>query len=343
MLETFVIIVLILFNAALSAFEMGLVTVKKVSLQSLMDKGHGKAKKVIEMREGLSKTLSAIQVGMTLAAILSGAMAGKLSNKLTESFLPSIGLIGDWYLSLTTFLLLLSVTYISVVFGELLPKTIAARFPVKIIFALQSLVSFLARIFRPFIWLLQSSTKISYFLLQKFGLLPRSSEFEAVEESYAIHRLTRTHRDYVFNLINIQKTSLRDILQPWQSVVTIDQKMTRDEITNILLECGHTRVPVCDGANVIGLLNAKELLARKNLDWQKLLHPIIKINVSELPLNVLRTMQSRKSHLSIVQDHNGIPLGIITIEDILEEIVGEIYDEDDEDDEDDVLFSTGLK
>ena len=329
MIEILVVIICIFINAILSAFEMGLVTVKRSSLLHLKNQGSKKATSLLEMRDNLEKTLSSVQVGITIVAIISGSMAGKFAESYGISFVEGFGVSKEVAEPIAITSLIIIVTYLTVVFGELVPKTLAVQFPVGITLFFFRTMDLFGKTFRPFVYILEVSTKLSHKMLGRLGLKPKKSEIEIVEGNLAIHKLSRQHRNYVLNLINIQKTPLKDVLLPWEKVVKLQKKMSTSEVLNILIETGHTRVPVCEGENVIGLINAKEFFAYKGENWIGLIRPIIKIQETVKPLNILKLMQEKHSHMSVVQSKTFSHIGVITLEDILEEIVGDIYDEDD--------------
>ena len=330
MILILVILVCTLINACLSAFEMGLVSIKQASLKLLIDKGSKQARELMGMRENLESTLSTIQVGITIVAIISGTIAGKLTDLYGSPYLLSLG-ISDTLaepISMSVFVVL--TTFITVVFGELVPKSIATKYPMLVTFFFAKAIRAANIAFLPLVKIFEITT---LFVLKGFdwvGMKSSRKDLADADDAFAIHTLSKKHREYVYNLVNLQKTSLDDVLLDWQQVIKIDTNMSGVDVENILLNSGHTRVPVMDKQEIKGLLNAKEFFASSRSQWQDLVHPVLLVNENALPLNTLRRLQSKKSHMCIVISiDDKSPLGIVTIEDIFEKIVGNIFDEDD--------------
>ena len=149
--------------------------------------------------------------------------------------------------------------------------------------------------------------------------------------SIEIDGLTEIHKEYMLNLLSIDKRKVQEIMLPWNDVAHIDLISDKNSVLALVKQSGHTRLPVTDGRSIVGILHSKEFIAaddqgRKN--WNSLIRPIKAFQESEYVLNALKALQSKRSHMGLILRNNE-PVGIVTIEDILEEIVGEIYDEDD--------------
>ena len=331
MIYGFVVLCLcVLVNSCLSAFEMGLVTVRQSSLKLLIDNGSRAAVSALRMRQRLEHTLSIIQVGITVVAITSGAVMGWLASEWGQPFFEWLGVSKKWseIVSLLSFTFV--VTYITVVFGELLPKSIAARYPSRIVFFFVSAIRVLDKLFSPLVFIFEHSTRLLVRLLHQFGFAGTPSALDEADEAFAIHELAPRHRRYVANLVKLRRTKVGDLVLPWAQVASIDLAMSRSQVEQLLIGTGHTRVPVMNEGKVEGLLNAKQFLARADDDWQQLVRPIIQVADSAAPLRVLRIMQTKRSHMCVVTAKTASsPLGIVTLEDIFEEIVGDLYDEDD--------------
>lgn len=330
MILIIVVLICTLINACLSAFEMGLVSIKRASLRLLIDKGSKQAKQLMGMRENLEGTLSTIQVGITIVAIISGTIAGKLTDLYGSPFFKSLGVADSLAepISMTVFVVL--TTFITVVFGELVPKSIATKYPMNVSFFFAKAIRAGNIAFLPLVKIFEITT---LFVLKGFdwiGMTSNRKDLAEADDAFAIHNLSKKHREYVYNLVNLQKISLDDVLVDWQEVIKIDCKMSGIDVENVLLTSGHTRVPVIDRGEIKGLLNAKEFFASNRGNWQDLVHPVLLVNENAAPLNTLRRLQSMKSHMCIVVSiDDKSPLGVVTIEDILEQIVGDIFDEDD--------------
>ncbi len=331
--ELVVVIVCVLLNGALSGFEMAIVSVSQERLLTLAEGGDRFAQKTLDMRQNLEKTLSTIQVGITIVAIVSGTVAGSLGGEFLAPILVKIFPSDpDLVKVIATGVAVVAITYFTVVFGELVPKTVAVKFPNAIINFERVFILAIAKIFGPFIFVLEHSTKL---IVKALDQIPFIASAKTKRHKIAIagdEKLSLLHRKYIYNLTNISKASLESIMLPWNKVTKVSFDLEDHSVKKLLIQCGHTRVPVVKGDQVLGLVNAKELFAameNKNTKWRDVIRPMIKVTCDEPVLSVLRLMQQKHHHMSLVQSEDGQTLGVVTIEDVLEEVVGEIYDEDD--------------
>lgn len=134
-------------------------------------------------------------------------------------------------------------------------------------------------------------------------------------------------------MAGIEKKRLQDILLPWSRVVYTNKNDSIEKITHIVLQSGHTRLPICEDHKVIGLLHTKEFIALKESgekDWQKIIRPALYMYAHDSALSAIRRIQNQRTHLAIVLDTQGRKVGIVTLEDIIEEVVGDFFDEDDD-------------
>lgn len=189
-------------------------------------------------------------------------------------------------------------------------------------------------LFGPLVTLFEWSTKR---FLSVLSFLPGRNQVEAKAEAslqgtIELDMLSSQHRQYVMNLVDLERKRVKDIFLPWQQVVTLHEEQTAPEVETTILAAGHTRLPVMNEDTVIGILNEKEffaLMASGAEQWQSLMRPAVELQ-DQTPLLVgLRLLQDRRMPMGIVYSSK-TRLGIVTLEDILEEIVGEIYDEDDD-------------
>jgi putative hemolysin len=143
--------------------------------------------------------------------------------------------------------------------------------------------------------------------------------------------VTRQH--YALDLVDLAHRRVRDAMVPWSQAVTADTSMSPQSLSDLALASGHTRLPILRNGEISGVLHTKELLiflAAGERDWRTLLRPPVTVGPEDALLSVLRLLQTRRSHMGIVIDRGGTPVGIVTLEDILEEVLGDLYDEDDD-------------
>lgn len=331
--EFAIIVSCLVLNAIFAAVEMAFVTVTKARLRELARggrKGSREAQRILALREKPERTLSIIQIGITIVGALAAAVggmgaAGTLSPYLSDRF----GLGAESAQAIAVFLVVAPITYLSVVFGELVPKTLALRNPLRIVLAAGRWLVIFDQLFRPIVWILESSTRAVLALLG-----PRGYEKEEVSEAVELNHLSEKTREYVLNLVDLEKKLIRDVKLPWESVVYIREGMSADDVEKVVLESGHTRLPVLRriGESVAGMINTKEfsvLRASGKMEWERLIRPVVQVEEGLPILRALRRMQDSRSHLSITYA-GGARTGIVTVEDIFEEIIGDLYDEDDD-------------
>lgn len=330
MFELIVILVCLALNSLLSAIEMAIMTAPSAKLRARSNAGDATAKKVLELKSNPERVLSVLQIGITLVGAISAAIGGAGAEENLAPFIQNrFGIGEDAAESIAIVCLVLPLTYFSVVFGELVPKTFALKFPITIAKLGATPLSVLARIFAPVVYILEQSTK---FICRLF--LPRLKSERVAEQQQAsieIEGLTDIHRQYILNLVSIDKRKVGEVMLAWSDVVTLDRTLDKSVVLDTIKKSGHTRIPILDGARVIGILHSKEFIAENDAgrsNWNSLVRPIQSFLADEPVLNALKTLQSKRSHMALIM-RGGEPVGIVTIEDILEEVVGEIYDEDD--------------
>lgn len=325
MWQIIVIIVCLVLNALIAATEFAFIAVGKPRLKKLAAEGNASAARVLALRETPERTLSILQLGITFIGTIAAAFGGvEIGGRLTAWFHIHFGLSEVLAQIFAILLFVVPYTYINVVFSELLPKSLALRNPKWVIFHFDRALVFFDKLLSPVISLLEKSTKLSVKLFFSWV----KHEEPNGDDLIAVSKLLRP---YMLNLAKIEKRSVADAMIPWHEVDTLAKTATIDEVKELILRTGHTRIPIVDDGKPSGLLLSKKFMAfyeKKDPNWQVLEQPIITLDEKSTLVYGLRTMQKARSHMSIVLRGEN-PLGIVTIEDILEEVVGEIYDEDD--------------
>lgn len=333
MTQILIVLGCLILNALFAAVEMAFVTIGKPELRNRAKNGEARAKNLLEMRENPEKALSVIQIGITLVGAISAAVSGAgAEESLAPIYEARLGVSEQLSEVLAIASVVLPLTYFSVVLGELVPKSIALKYPNMVLGFGVSLLKVGIRLFGPVVTLLEVSTKsvMSMLFPKKPGEAP-SVEPEVGELD--ITSLSKTHRQYILNLAEIEKKRVKDIILPWANVDSISKAATFDDVLACVIRSGHTRIPVIDleGA-VSGVLHSKEFLAfaaAGNQDWQSIVRTTVNVSGSDNLLGTLRRLQEQKKHMGIVYEGATL-IGIVTIEDIVEEVIGEIFDEDDD-------------
>lgn len=326
MWQAIVIIFCIALNALIAATEFAFIAVSRPRLRKLASEGNKSAERILALRENPERTLSILQLGITFIVAVSAGVGGATFNNLFAKWFQQTLSLGPGiseFLSVLFFVV--PYTYLNVVLSELMPKSLALRNPKWVIFHVDRGLVFFDKILSPVVSLLEKSTK---FAVKVFFSWVKREEPEGGETVSVGKNLQR----YMLNLSKIEGKKLPDIMIPWSETDCIFKSASIEEVKDFILKTGHTRIPVIDEEKKpIGILFSKEFMAfyeKNDPNWNALIRPIIEFREDDTLVHALRVMQSERSHLSIIFKGE-TPLGIVTIEDILEEVVGEIYDEDD--------------
>ncbi|HVJ65872.1 MAG TPA: hemolysin family protein [Bdellovibrionota bacterium] len=327
------ILACLLLNACIAAYEMAFVSVRKSELKKLARNHNLRAQKILQYRENPERTLSVLQIGINLVGALSAAVGGAGAE---ESVAPALE---KWFnlsaggADLAALLLVvLPLTYLTVVIGELVPKSLALRYATKISVGGLPFLTVFERILNPVVALLATSTK---WILRVISGGKATAIENPIETSLDLESVSSQGRQYVINLVNIESKKIRDLMLPWDEVYFVNEDDSIPKVTDMVLSSGHTRLPVVSATHgVIGIIHTKEFIALvhsgEDRSWSQLLRSALKASEGDFALPLLRTMQDKKSHMAIVYNTEKVAVGIITLEDILEEVVGDIADEDDE-------------
>jgi putative hemolysin len=328
--EMIIVAFCLLMNALFAAYEMAFVAVPRSELRSLARSGNKSAKALLSLRENPERTLSAIQVGITLVGAIAAAVGGAQAGETIAPYLMQVLKFPEKLADvLSVAFVVIPITYLSVVVGELVPKTLALRNPTKIVLAGANALFIVDRVLSPIITLLEWSTKKILNIFFKKSKAPQPSNQTVIE----IESLNPVHQSLMLNLAGIEKKRIKDILLPWNHVVSVHKSSSMDEVIHVVVGSGHTRLPIIDRGHVVGLLHTKEFIALKEsgeTQWNKIIRPAILIQPNDSALGVMRLLQEKRSHMAIVLSTSGERMGIVTMEDIFEEVVGDIFDEDDD-------------
>lgn len=348
LIQIILIFVFIALNGIFAASEIALVSAnrKRVEADSESSKKRAKkAKKVLALMENPTRFLSTIQVGITMFGFINGALAANaFASSLTDTFTVNFGwnpLIVTPIISVVITLLL---TYAQVVLGELVPKRLAMKSPEKVSYFFVGLLSIIAGIMRPFVVLLTSTANL---IVRMFGMNPHDtddtlSEDELILELNASEQkgvIDRGENMMIQNIFEFSDTTVDEVMTHRTELSAIDFDSTKNEVIKYVTSEKYTRFPVYVGTidKIIGTLHVKDLLRYleehpngESFDFKALIRDPLFVPQSKNTRELFREMQVAKIHIAIVIDEYGGTAGIVTIEDLLEEIVGNIFDEYDE-------------
>lgn len=332
------ILVLTFINAFFASAEMAVVSLNKKQLKKLVETGNKKAVILDNLVKRPTKFLSTIQVGITLAGFLSSAFAGANLSKHVANLFSSLGLKIN--LAVATVIITFLLSYFTLVFGELYPKRVALRNPEKVALRSARVVNIMAIISTPFVRLLESSTNL---VLKLTGKHKPTAEEKITEDEIRSLIITghiegvikEEEREMLENVFRFDDLTAAAIMTPRINVFAINIEKPLNEYIDEIIARGFTRIPIYerDIDNIIGILHVKDLLREgRNKGFDNInLHDIMRkpYFVPEyMKIDVLfRNMQKTKNQIAILIDEYGGSVGIVTIEDLVEEIVGNIYDE----------------
>lgn len=337
-------IILIALNAFFAATEIAVISLNEKKVRALADDGNKKAVKMLKIIEEPTQFLSTIQIGITLAGFLGSAFAAdNFAEVLSTAISKAFNLSADNTKIINTVavvLVTLILSYFTLIFGELVPKRIAMKHKEKLANSVCGIISFLAAVLKPIIWFLTVSTNA---VLRIVGIDPHEKEEPVSEEDIVLMldagadegSLDHDDIEYIKNVFKLDKMTAEDVMTPRKSVVSISYDASDKEILEIIEEESYSRIPVYEDNpdKIIGILHACDYLLKrneKNFDLKSILHTPVFVPET-VSLDVLfKDMQTDHNHLAVVVNEYGETSGIVTMEDILEEIVGEIWDERDE-------------
>ncbi|KYG33220.1 hemolysin family protein [Priestia endophytica] len=340
---------LIVLTAFFVGAEFAVVKVRMSRIEQLISEGNKKAVAVKKLVTNLDYYLSACQLGITVTALGLGTLGEPTVERLLHPVFHELGIPTAWTTVVSYALALGIMTFLHVVLGELAPKTLAIQYTERVTLLLAQPLVLFGKILFPLIWLLNGSARI---ILRIFGVKPAGHEQAHSEEelkiimtqSYQSGEINQTELSYMQNILSFDERVAKDIMVPRTRMIVFDQEMEKEELLQIIDENHFTRYPVTeegDKDKIIGVVNAKEMVTNlvlgRSLNMKKHIHPIPFIHESTRLQDVLVKMKKEHIHIAVVMDEYGGTSGIISMEDILEEIVGDIQDEFDTDEIPDVV------
>jgi len=337
MREILILILLTGVNAVLAMAEVAFLSVNKSKVALHAKKGDKRAIQAEKTLANSGTVLATIQIGITFAGFFASAFA---ADTYADQLVEKLGFLNinlSMIHSLVVVIITVILSYFNLVFGELFPKNIAMYHPERITYILSGTLNIMSKIFYPFVWILTKSTD----LLCKIFRVKADSKEKITEEDIKLiifegHKagsIETDEKNYMYNVLSFNDKKIKDVMRQKEEIVALDVDSNTKQILEKIKESKYSRMPVyMDNIdNIIGILNIKDLIvARANkeiIDIKDVLREPNFVSSDAIIDDVFRDMQKEQQGMLIVQDIHHKTVGIVTLEDIIEEILGEIYDE----------------
>lgn len=332
--EILIIFILLVANGVFAMAELAVVSAKKVRLKQLAKKGSRRARSALELASDPNQFLATVQIGITMVGILAGAFGGATIAAKLGVFFNSFPILAPYGEVVGLGLVVLVLTYLSLVIGELVPKRLALNRPEKIASAVATPMRVLSRIALPAVWVLGHSSNL---VLRMLGARP-STEPPVTEEEIKllIEQGTQTgvfeetERDMIEGVLQMADRPVSLLMTPRKRIVSFDVGDSMDRIHRKLTGSQLSRFPVIKGSfeNILGVVRAKDLLSQclagQPIELKKMVRPPLYVPESMRILKLLEVFKQEKTHIALVIDEYGGLQGLVTHNDILESIVGDI-------------------
>ena len=337
-MELLIILLLVILNGIFAMSELSLVSSRKFKLESAKRRGSSNAKTALELAENPTKFLSTVQIGITLIGILLGVYSGENLTSDLAANIATIGFLAPYASPIATGLIVLLVTYLSIVLGELFPKRLGMTFPEPIAMMVAKPMRLLSKITAPFVWLLSTSND---FLLTVFGIKNISESKVSEEEIKAIIKesaeggeITNIEQDIVERVFELGDRRINSLFTHRTELVYFNVDESWENLKSKINNEKHSAYPVCrnnDLDDIVGMVLVKDLFAPgldENFDIKKVYRKPLFINENSFAYQVMDLFKKEKMHYGIVIDEYGSTMGIVSMDDVIDALVGDANESD---------------
>lgn len=340
-IELLVILALVLLNGILAGAEIAILALRRTRIEQLAQGGSWGARAVKRLRDNPDRFLATVQIGITVVSATAGAFGGARFSRDMSAVLRRAPWLAGWADELAMVLVVTLISYLSLVLGELVPKSLALRYSERYALLLGKPLLGLSSVARPIVWLLTASSNL---VLRIFGDRTTFSEArvspdelrQIVDEASKTGSVDPNAGEIASRAIDFAKLTAAQVMIPRGRVIAIPLDAPPHEVRRVILEEGHTRMPVYEGTldRVVGYVTIRDMLA---LFWESqlivlkdALRPVYFVPKTARAVDLLAEMKRRRTQIAVVADDDGATAGIITLEDLVEELVGDILSEHDE-------------
>ncbi len=331
------LIILTLISGLFSMAEISLSTARKIRLELAAKRGNSGAKAALALTHIPNIYLSTVQIGITLVAIMIGILCGEAYAESMEPWIAKVPFIGIYALEIAHVLNVLLVAFISIVFGEMIPKRIGLSKPETVAQYVAIPFLWISRLASPFVWLLSRVTEIFIRFLGIKTDISRVTEEEIkaiIDEGATAGTIEEIEQDIVENVFHLGDKKVGSLMSHRSDIVWIDINDTNEENLAIIQKYGHAVYPVCEDEldNVKGIVNVKDLLAallrNESIDFSKMVRTVNYFPETMNAYSALEKFKESKIHQGLVVDEYGSLVGIVTINDVFDALVGDISEHD---------------
>jgi len=333
------IVLCLLGNGFFSGSEIAIITARRSRIEALIAEGSRAAGRVKDLQDNMDQFLATAQIGVTVMGTLAGVLGGFFASRHLEPLFAH-PVVSSWLPPAfeSTFLVGVAIVYLELVVGELVPKALALRYTETVALLVSLPFTVMGRASRWVVAFLSASTRavLRLFLIKDAGARTFVSEEEIkhlVKEGRQQGVLDQAEVDMIHSVFEFSDTPVRKVMVPRPKIFALDVNTSPAEVGGLIVESGFSRIPAYEGSidNIVGLVYIKDALRlmekRQPVVVRKVLHPVHFVPETKKVGELLKELQKKRSHLAIVIDEHGSVTGLVTLEDLLEEIVGEIQDE----------------
>ena len=336
--ELLIVLALVLANGVFAGAEIAILSVRKTRVQERANAGEGGAIAVQTLRDRPERFLATVQVGITIVSASAAAFGGSTIALSLTPMLEHIG-FGESAHEVAMVVVVVAISFLSLVLGELVPKSLALRYSDRYSFFVARPLLALSSIARPLVWFLTACSNV---VLRLFGdrtsftesRISRDELQQLVEEAAKAGSVDLKSSEIASAALDLANVSVAEVMVRREAIVALSKTASAEQIQRVILEEGHSRIPVYDDDpdNLIGYVVARDLLA---VVWEQglvviedIVRPLFSVPLTAHSSVVLRDMQARRVQIAAVVDEHGQTAGMVTIEDLIEEIIGDLVDED---------------
>lgn len=338
--ELLFIVALALLNGVFSGAEIAVLNIRRTRLHEMQEDEVRGVGDLLSIRADPERFFATVQIVITAVGVLAGVYAGASVAEALAPVFQSLPVVGIWATQIAFALVTMLVVTLQIVLGELVPKSLALRYSEFYALLVSRPLRVMAWLARPLVWFF---TKLSNLVLRPFGdrttfaegRLSRAELLQYVDEAATAGNLDPSAGEIVTRAVDFDNLDASSLMVPRPDVQALPKSATLDDIARTAREGNHSRVPIYDGEldNVVGFINIRDVLAAQHgsndFKLDRFLHTMPYVPETMPAPRVLRELQRQRSHLAMVVDETGMVRGLVTMEDLLEELVGEIYSEND--------------